>query len=155
MKKLLGLSIIMVLALAFSGLATTSNSAQCATSNKKVAAKNAKRLPDLVVTTMEVQVGQGSMEGKMIVLYKISNQGNVTAETSKLQVKMYSDNPNVIVTQQVPALSPNGGTYSGKAVYTMGKNGKYTFKAVADYNNNIYERNDINNVNTLSFSIGR
>ncbi len=110
--------------------------------------------PDLVVSSMEVKsIGK---EGKVLILYTIKNQGNAIAPKSATQILVQKEGKNAVVTDRVPGLLP-GGSYNGQVEYTLrdqpGSN--YIFKANADYKNNLFENNEMNNGNSFNFSIGR
>lgn len=109
-----------------------------------------KTLPDLKIS--KVSVSNPGSNGKVIVRYTIKNTGTAVAKSSTTKLAL-TDKKGAIY-DSVPGLTP-GSSVSRTVEYVVPEKGRFEINATADYNNIIAEKNEINNQNSVSFSIGR
>jgi subtilase family serine protease len=120
----------------------------------KTVAKLHSKLPDLVVSTMEVKSIGAVKNGKVTILYTIKNQGKTISPATLTRISVGDQVKGVTISHPTPDLQP-GGSYTGKVEYTASEGKKYFIQATADYKNNAFETNELNNGNSMYFSFGR
>jgi len=114
-----------------------------------------KPKPDLTVSKISVSTPKPDKNGNITILYTVKNVGTTPAQASQTKISENSTkNERIITTTAIPSLAP-GGSYTGRAVYSVVSKKNYVFKATADYNNAINEYDEANNQNSLSFSFGK
>ncbi|MFA4966711.1 MAG: CARDB domain-containing protein [Candidatus Margulisiibacteriota bacterium] len=110
--------------------------------------------PDLVITDLKIDQSHIKKDQKVTIIYKVKNQGKVMSGKSITNLSIGSSANKQIANVSSPALAP-GGSYTGQVDYVVPAAGKYVFKASADYKNNVFESNEMNNERSVSFSFGR
>jgi len=106
--------------------------------------------PDLVITKM---AARKSADGtKVMVTYTLKNKGNAKAGVSRSKLEV-SDKKGAIY-DSAPSLMP-GSSVSRTVEYFVPEKGNFDIKATADYNNLLPEKNEMNNENSVRFSVGK
>jgi subtilase family serine protease len=108
-------------------------------------------LPDLVIAKVAVTPHQTKPK-TVTVVYQVENQGGKAAGQHGVKLQVIDVKGKVVATKTVDKLDL--GASSGQAVFTVKDNGRYTIKAIADYNNQVRESNETNNSRTVAFGIG-
>lgn len=118
--------------------------------------KKPEALPDLAVVQVKAVVPAVKKVKTIKVRYVVQNQGKAAAAASISTVSLFSENGQLAgkVSQiNVPPL-PAGGSYTAEISYPIVAKGRYSIKAVADYNDRIYESNESNNYNVVKLGVG-
>lgn len=118
------------------------------------ASSSKKNTPDLVISKVKVD---NSNKKYVKLSYTVTNKGNVTADASKTLIDLSPVSGNGLdqtIVNDTPSLPPSQ-SISVQINYPMATQGKYMINATADYNNKIAESSELNNMNSISFSIGR
>lgn len=115
-----------------------------------------KAAPDLVVTDVKVDASCLEKDQTVKVKYTVKNQGKATAKRSTAATTIYDKSGKALqksVKQDIPSLPPSQ-SYTAEISYPVRTRGNFLIKATADYQNKLTEGSDLNNSNTLRFSIG-
>jgi len=115
--------------------------------------KDDKPSSDLVITRIKVDT---SDKNNAKIIYTVENQGETAVSASAASIKVLSSAGKEIgasIKNDIPSLPPST-SYTGEINYPIRSKGKYLIKATADYNDKIAESNELNNSNTIKFSIG-
>ncbi|MFH1387482.1 MAG: CARDB domain-containing protein [bacterium] len=121
-----------------------------------VAFSRSSALPDLVVENIKVDASALNKNKTVKIKYTVKNQGKTTAGKSIAFLDIASNPTKDLhqsIKQSIPSLPPNQ-SYTTEISYPIKTTGDLQIKATADYKNKITEGSELNNSNTIKFSVG-